>query len=484
MTVERRSARPPFAAGFGPLRVRAIAADTSSMLAWVTIAALTVFVVMALLLRQGGVLNLLFPALALAVGAYLFVVNQPLHLGFTWWLFFLTPELRRLIDYQSEWTPVSPVMLAPFLVAALTCVTTVRRFPVFRFKIYFGFVPLLVALGYGALIGAANTSPAAAGFALLSWAIPVCVASHLASNWRDYEHYRSVMLKTFSWGTLAMGTYGLVQYFVMPEWDAFWMIHVEMASQGMPYPTEVRVFSTMNSSGPFAIVLAVGLITFIAGGGLARFVAVPVGYSSFFLSLVRSAWIGWALGLAFVLINLRGKARAWSLLSAATASALVVPIILWGPFAETVNKRFETLYQIEDDSSYQDRMSFYQGFLSQAITNVVGEGIGSTGVATKLDNNGQMGRYGNFDSGVMQLPFVLGWFGVFAYVSGLSLLLAQVFRRGGGRDTFTVVAKAVIVMIGSELVFVNTLVGPEGMAFWTFLGLALSGRLARSGQAA
>jgi hypothetical protein len=479
MTARRHSLRPTFTARSVPLRRHSDIAETSNLVSWAAIAALTSLVAVSLLLKQGGILNVFFPALALAVGAYLFVVDPPLHLGFTWWLFFLTPEVRRLIDQQSQWTPTSPVMLAPYLVAGLTCFTTIRHFPVLRFKIYFGFVPILLALVYAALVGAANTSPAAASFALLNWAVPVFVASHIAINWHDYEQYRHTVLKAFCWGTLVMGAYGLVQYFVMPDWDAFWLIHVEMVSQGSPYPTEVRVFSTMNSSGPFATVIGVGLIAFMAGGGLTRFLAVPLGFSSFFLSLVRSAWIGWALGLCVVLSNLRGKSRIRSLLSAVVASALVVPIVLWGPFAETVNKRFETLYQIEEDASYQDRMSFYEGFLSHAVTNVVGEGLGSTGVATKLDNNGQLGRYGNFDSGVMQLPFVLGWFGVFAYLSGLSMLLVQAFRIGGPRNTFAAVVKGVVVMVGSGLIFVNTLIGPEGMAFWTFLGLALASRPAQ-----
>jgi hypothetical protein len=88
-----------------------------------------------------------------------------------------------------------------------------------------------------------------------------------------------------------------------------------------------------------------------------------------------------------------------------------------------------------------------------------------------------MGRYGNFDSGLMQLPFVLGWPGFFVYVGGLFLLARTAFWRRGPRDMFSVAARSIVLMVGAELVFVNTLLGPEGMVFWSFLGLAVAAQI-------
>ena len=49
-------------------------------------------------------LNYAYLAATLAVGALLYWRRPGLYIGFTWWLWFLTPEVRRLVDYQQGWT--------------------------------------------------------------------------------------------------------------------------------------------------------------------------------------------------------------------------------------------------------------------------------------------------------------------------------------------------------------------------------------------
>src|SRR5215212_2641440 len=74
-------------------------------------------------LHASSWLQILYALAATVVGTLLYWSYPTIYLGFTWWLWFLTPEVRRLVDYHQGYNPESPVMLAPLLVAALSFFT-------------------------------------------------------------------------------------------------------------------------------------------------------------------------------------------------------------------------------------------------------------------------------------------------------------------------------------------------------------------------
>jgi hypothetical protein len=98
-------------------------------LAWTAMLGLVCFSLLCILAGAGGLLRLAYPAIALLVGLFLFKRYPVLYIGFTWWIAFLTPFVRRLIDWQSGWVDPSPVLLAPFLVMMLTGLTFVQYLP-------------------------------------------------------------------------------------------------------------------------------------------------------------------------------------------------------------------------------------------------------------------------------------------------------------------------------------------------------------------
>jgi O-Antigen ligase len=442
---------------------------------WCLILSFVILTAMLLLVHQGQLLLLAFPAGALVLGFVLYVVAPPLFLGFAWWLWFLTPEVRRIVDYQTAWHVTSTIMLAPYLVSGLSLLTACHRLPLLRRREMAPFAGIFAALAYGTLVGVIKESPPAAIFGFLTWGVPAALAFHIASIPETYPDLSRSLLRTFVWGGLVMGAYGLIQYFVMPDWDAYWLLNVDMQNQGLPLPQEVRVFSTMNSSGPFAFVLMTSLLMLFVGGGPLRLPAAALGYSSFFLSLVRAAWIGWSIGLVFLAIRLRGRARIMLVTAALGTTIVVVPVVMLSPFAETISERFATFGTLEDDESYQDRREFYRDFLTVAVTTVEGAGIGSTGVSTKLTYGSEPSKYANFDSGLMQVPFVLGWFGSAAYIIGILLLMRTVaFSPSAPHDRMAVAARAIALSFLLLMTFENSLVGVEGATFWSFLGLALA----------
>jgi hypothetical protein len=163
---------------------------------------------------------------------------------------------------------------------------------------------------------------------------------------------------------------------------------------------------------------------------------------------------------------------------------LVMGLIAWpllsvGPIAETVDARLQTVTELEKDTSFDARLEFYAEFAPIALLNLEGEGLGSTGLATKLGTAGAaLGQFANFDSGLMNIPFVLGWPGALLYVAGLVWLLSYALRSGrSGSDLFAAASRGIVVAMLTQLVFVNALVSSSaGMVFWSFLGLSLAAR--------
>lgn len=482
--------------------------------AWGAIVALFALVAASLLFGQGGVLMWLYPILTLAVGTFLFARAPTLYLGFVWWLWFLTPMVRRVVDWQTTWHPINPVMLAPYLVAGLACVTVVRHGSKLATREGLPFTLIFAAISYAYVVGTLWVGLGPASYAALTWGVPVAFAFHLVRHWENYEGNHQAVASAFVWGILVMGLYGIWQYFDPPVWDRYWIENCGMNSIGQPAPLKVRVFSTMNAPGPFAMVLMAGLVILAGIRGWSRWAAAGPGYAAFWMSLVRSAWGGWLVGLVWIGL-LAGSPARWRLLAtAAVMVALSAPLLTvklswiellpdgdglredWSsvvsvgpdlpgaspgptsserPAATTVQKRVTSSLDLGSDSSLRGRIRFYRQFFPTAFGNVRGEGLGATRMATRLSYGGQLGGYAHFDSGVMEIPFVLGWPGAFLYVAGLAWLVGRAMKGTWMRpDRAVLVYGAAATGLLAQMIFVNTLVGPEGMAFWCCLAMVLA----------
>jgi hypothetical protein len=427
--------------------------------------------------RMGHIVELAFPALALLVGATLYFQHPTLYLGFTWWLWFLTPEIRRLVDYQIGWNDISPVMIAPYLVSGLAALTLVRCLPQLMQARLFPFALILMALNYAYVVGLMRAGPLAATYGLLTWLVPVVLGFHMAAQWQQYPLYRDALRRVFLWGVLAMGIYGIVQFFVLPAWDLYWMRASPISSIGGPHPFQVRVWSTMNAPQPFALAMMAGLLFAFAAKGPFRFLAAGPGYVSLLLSLVRTAWLGWAIGLIILLAWARGVHKARLLAVGIVVGLLSLPLLLLEPVADRVTARFETMQDIGEDESFRARLALYSEFFLASAGNVVGQGIGSANLATKLAEDSDLAEYRTIDSGVLEAMFVLGWPGTLLYLGGLCWLLSGAFGgRADRHDLAVPAAGAVVVAILAMTISHNTLIGVGGSVLWTFLGLMLAAR--------
>ncbi len=251
-----------------------------ALLGFVSITAVSIISGGARLMQLG------YPVMALGVGA-LWLWQRPVgYLSYAWWVWFLTPAVRRLLDNETGFTETSLVTVAPYLVsclAALPVLFNLHRFPR-PYRLPFAFIFLGLIYGYG--IGVLVSGVFGATFDLLNWISPIILGAYLLVTPHLFEKQRRAVQTTFVWGLLVMGLYGLYQFFVMPAWDAYWMSNAGMGSIGTPFPFEVRVFSTLNSPGPFATVIMAGLLLLLRTPGILRWGAAAVGLATFLASLL------------------------------------------------------------------------------------------------------------------------------------------------------------------------------------------------------
>jgi hypothetical protein len=446
----------------------------SSLVSLAAILGLVLVVAGCVLTNRGGLLNLLYPLCALLVGGLLYRRNPTLYVGFVWWLWFLTPEVRRLVDWQSGYQPESTVALTPFLVSGLTFFTLLRHSPKLQ---NFPFLPIgmaVVGLLYGFGVGVLKVGVFAVAFDLLNYIVPVIFAFYLIVNWRDYPAYSRVTQRTFAWGLLLMGLYALLQFFVLPTWDRVWMDNAEMPSIGQPEPFEVRVWSTLNSPGPFANVIMAGLLVLLSSGASRYWPALVAGVVSFLLSLVRSTWGAFVVGLCFLAAN-RGRSRSRLLATLAVVGLLLWPLVSLGPVADAINTRLETFGNIQGDTSFRERLAFYGQVAPRAFLNPLGEGLGNTGVAVRLGNEGSGPEV--FDSGIMAITLTLGWPGTLLYAGGLIWLSLHALRGTKRPDDFAAASRGILAGMLTLLLYGNIATGVSGMLLWYFLGLAVAARV-------
>ncbi len=178
------------------LNVRAPGQRRSAMVVQLGFAGI---VASALLAHAGSILNVAFAPLSIAVAAYLFVQAPTSYFGFCMWLWLMTPFVRRVVDWQTSYNVLSPVMLAPLLASGLTLWTAFRLLPRSANKTFWPFYTILAICFYGLIVGAVQIGPSAAAYACLNWIVPVCVAIHILAHPRRAPDMQRLYSRRCPW---------------------------------------------------------------------------------------------------------------------------------------------------------------------------------------------------------------------------------------------------------------------------------------------
>jgi hypothetical protein len=266
------------------------------------------------------------------------------------------------------------------------------------------------------------------------------------------------------WGVFLLGSYGVLQFFVVPEWDAFWMANAEMASIGDPRPHQVRVFSMLDSPGPFAVTMMTGLVFLFVGKGVLPILAAAPGYTSFLLADVRGAWIGWVVAALIITTLVKGPLKRQLIGIMAAIAIITTPIVMTGPIAENVGSRMQTFENIQEDGSVKVRMRTYRWAIPEILSGPVGRGLGSR----------------SMDSGILTLFWQVGWPGGFAYLTGLGLLLRDVLRSS---SFFAKIVAGIAASYAIQFFAGGQLLGQvTGVLFWSLTSLAIAYETTRHKQ--
>jgi hypothetical protein len=429
--------------------------------AWTAIGGFVMITALCLV-AASGVMRYAFPLSALVVGAFLYFRYPVFYVSFTWWIWFLTPAIARIVDFKSGWDPQRLMLVSPFLVTLISFVTLARRLPKSYFYGGLPFILVFVAVVYGFLIGMIKNSPMSAARACLDWVAPIVFGFHLFANWREYPKLSQNIQRTFLWGVLVTGVYGVVQYLIAPMWDRFWIIETELVTNGSPEPLGIRVFSTMHSPFPFAVTMMAGLLLLFNAQAPLRIPAAAAGYLSFLLSAVRSAWGGWFISLLVLLTSMKARLQRRLIVSILVMVVCVLPLTTISPFSDVISARFESFSNISGDVSYNDRTALYNEKLGIAMSDLLGKGMGGTFSTTSQGN-------------VAQVP--LDRFGAIPYITGLILVVFTLFQSSKiSMDAFANAARAIAVGVLAQIGLGGAMLSLAGIVLWCFIGMSMAAR--------
>lgn len=419
-----------------------------------------------------ALVELAFPLAAVTGAAWLLVRSRrAAYVEYVVWLWLLVPWVRRMVDLGSGWSPISPVMLAAPVATVLCLLPALRgRRPVDR-TIGGALLVALVALAYGCVVGMLTSGPAAALGALATWLPPLALGLYVATAGPRYAELLAIVRRTALFGCAVLGTYGLVQFFTMPAWDAFWMVNAPINSIGYPFPLEVRVFSTLNSSAPFGVVMATLLVLLTGVSARLRWLAGLVGVLSLGLSLVRTAWLGYAVSLLALFSPRRGRLLRAGVVSLVLPVSIVV--VVGGPAKDALVDRFaETTQAGQSDTSFRERVAFHERLLPQAAVDPFGTGLGAVGVASKLTpKGGTAAENVDFDGGALELLFTYGVLVGTAVLVTTALAVAAAWRSARPRSDLERAMAAALVGLVVQLLLYQPLLTPSGILFYLLLGI-------------
>lgn len=83
--------------------------EDRSAQSWVIIFSFIILISTCYFTSATNLLRIIFPVSSFVVGIFLYLRHPILYLGFTWWIWFITPLLARLIDYRVGWDPTRQI---------------------------------------------------------------------------------------------------------------------------------------------------------------------------------------------------------------------------------------------------------------------------------------------------------------------------------------------------------------------------------------
>ena len=401
----------------------------------------------------------------------------------------LMPEVRRLVEWRAGgFASVSVLSIVP-LIALIPAVLALsyggklryvdRRLALCAWLWIGGFgSAFVVALANGG-------SPFAASYALAQFILPMAFGLWVATLDLPvdvlYERIANVLL----WLATPLCLYAALQFVAPPPWDVFWMQHANIVSIGQPSAYQFRPFSTLNGPAVFAdfldITIAINLPRLIKSRSPLWIARFTLCIAVLALTMVRTGWLGFAVAVVTYIALTPNRARNLAVfggVAAIVAAVIVNASVLLGSAqaGSDIIARFSTLTNLNNDHSFVDRQRYFEGLLTDALDQPLGQGLGVVGTAAKL---GDSGKVNNFDNGFVARFTEMGYFGLACYllaVGGMMALAVGAWRRYVARGLARLSAIAAAVVAVQVMLFVLDVSYDHhdalaGIAFWLTMAL-------------
>jgi hypothetical protein len=413
-------------------------------------------------------LTLLFPALGLLCGLFVYSKSKPRFVSFVLWIWFLTPFVHRVVDVRAG--PEQAILLTPYLVASVAGIFLLRNLQVIAQPDMLPFSCALSAIVYGLVIGSFRYDPIIVGTVLSEWLVPVLFGFFLYAYPAEREAIAKSFKNTFGLAVILTGAYGIYQFVAAPSWDMNWLQSnlEEFVSIGKPEAMQFRSFSTMNSPPVFGVAMMTGLLLLTAFNKKMRIPAAMFGFVAMLLTSSRSAWVGF-LGGVIILFSFGSKRQRVRIAAQIVGFALLLLVTLQIPILGTfVSDRFRNFNDMRDDASVGDRIQGYKEAVGSVLHEPFGEGLGSANVL----HTGEV--IGPHDSSFLESFYSLGWLGTLVYGSGLIFACIRIFRTTDRSHSEDIrVGRAVVAAFLIQSPLNSIMLGQAGFFLWTIAALSL-----------
>lgn len=411
-----------------------------------------------------GPLRVGYPAACFGAAAWIYSRSRPKYVTFTCWIWFLTAFVRRLADNKGGYQEPSIILIAPYLVTAVSGLDLFTRARELMRPRNIPFVCALLAIVYGTFVGLTKYSPRQMAPVVLNWVVPVFFAFFIVVSYREYKEIRRSLHRTFVAATLVMGAYCIYQFLLLPSWDKLWLSNVNTTTFGAAEPLQLRCFSTMNAPVIFALTMMGTLLASLVAKGKIRLLVVICGFLGLMFSFNRSGWIGFVTGLIFILIKVGSRERL-RILGATLLAFLFAWLLLAFPnVRQPVMDKLQTMTDPKDDISFQARIEGYEKALTTLSSEPFGEGVASPDIDHSMVYGDQIGPH---DSMILELLYSLGWSGTIIYLAGLVIMIAGIMTHKATYQPFEDSMKAVLVALFAQCLLNDIVYGEVGWILWT-----------------
>lgn len=421
-----------------------------------------------LLLQFGIVLLVLLPGLVLVS------IESPKLVAYVIFIWFIGPGIRRVADwmvgYYSEQTLLS---LLPVCTTSLLFLTFLRRplsldKPTARvLKAYL--LPFVMASAIGLLV-----NKLAGIYGIANYMAPLLIAVYMAAKLPD-ERQKESWIRTFVTLAVLLSIYGWFQYLYLPPWDEMWMRGAQMVSLGPPEPMMFRIFSTVNSTGTFAVLLVAALIPSIMNRrwrGPFGWIGVALMVSALSLTLVRASWVTLVVGIVVYLLLASGVSRLRMILIVGTLTLIGTVVFPYLPGGANMADRLSTFSDLQNDNSANVRWGIVLHTIPELIKQPLGAGLGGIGKSTALNGGeGAFSSLGSVDNGYLGVFATFGLLGGYLFFRAVTLHWKYVLGTDRGSvyralGLLTLVNLLVSFLFGGELAQFNALI------YWLYTGMA------------